>query len=227
MPSWRSQTRSVCQPSLNSSVCSSLQIFEADQTNLFEESTIFNSSLTYSLVCATTLLPCSYALEIPSIICKIGIQTLDLLQRYLNTQLTPSSLTGGGDPEDATNTTSMMKDSSLWLGGLTYHPVYYLRIYNSLIASAHLCQLYREERKVHFVGVGTNLAEEKAACEFLFTHLSTLITRAKQIMIQLKTSRDGDACSMIHPAIVALLVAICGPQFSPPQEVDASLCQIL
>jgi hypothetical protein len=147
------------------------------------------------------------------VLCGIGIQTLDMLQRYLLTELPTSS----------------PNFSSLWLGGLTYHPVYYLRIYNSLIGSAHLCQLYREERKFHLTGVviGTDPSDEKAACNSLYLQLSALITKAKQIMIQLRSQQTTRATSMVHPSIVALLVAICGPQLVPAKETDSPQCLII
>ena len=212
------------------------QIFEADQSNLFEESTIFTSALTFSLGCATTLLPCSHTLPISILLCNAATQTLTLLKEYVLQELQEEGCSKGGTP------------NALWLGGLTYHPVYYVKIYNSLIGAAHLCHLYRQGRPPLSSTLlqptdpisGGDRSEEQQACAALFTQLSEVVTKAKWLIIQLRNRYgDEDPCQassnedsqrvscMIHPSIISLLVEICGPSMSQSLDADSSLCSIL
>jgi hypothetical protein len=198
------------------------QIFEADQSNLFEESTVFASALSFSMGCATTLLPCSRTLPISTLLCQAATQALTVLQEYLQQQQSlQESHKGDTDP------------TALWLGGLTYHPVLYGKIYNSLIGAAHLCYLYREGRPSFSSSLtltadpiaGSTPSPEEQARAALFPLLLVVITKAKRLMIQLRThhgdeeprqaagaaaDQERGSC-LIHPSVISLLVDICGP----------------
>lgn len=143
----------------------------------------------------------------------MGIQTIDLLLNYLHQQPsqqqqeTPSPSQGASTP-----TALVAMDSSLWLGGLTYHPIYYLKIYHTLIGSAHLCQLYRHERKLNLPCHDSNTSVgDKDAIYGLFPLLLTLITKAKRLLIELRSQPNNSL--IIHPSIISLLVAISGPNY--------------
>jgi hypothetical protein len=182
------------------------------------------------------LLPCSQTLSISSLLCHAALQTLTLLQQYLQQQ--QLKLQGQDGSLGSTDSTA------LWLGGLTYHPVLYGKLYNSLIGAAHLCHLYRKDRPslsstlLSESTLGSPSAEDQEACAALFPLLLAVVTGAKQLMVQLR-NQHGAATSLppaadnedsqrviclVHPSIVALLVEICGEPSPQSPESSSPLC---
>lgn len=175
----------------------------------------------------TAIFPCKLTLSISTTICKIGILTLNILQEYLNQQLSNND---GNSLER-----NVLKDQ-IWIGGITYHPVYYIKFYNSLIGSVYLLQQFRQSKKLDLqfeneLNISTN---ETDAIHALFPLLLTLRTKARNLLSQMNSKHFIDeqdklkqVNGIIHPILISLIIEISGSDLVEIAEPDQPLCLIL
>lgn len=126
----------------------------------------------------------------------------------------------------------------IWIGGITYHPVYYIKFYNSLIGSVYLLQQFSQSKRLNLQfesELNSSTNETDAICA-LFPLLLTLRHKARNLVSQMNSKNyngDGDEekfkyiNGMIHPMLMSLLIEIGGSDQIEQIESGQPLCQIL
>ena len=218
------------------------QIFEADQSNLFEEDTVYSRALSYSLAYAIFQLPCDWTIPIYEDFVRRAWNALSTIRQYI----TQSRKEDGEGVSEG------------WIGGFSYQPERFQALYNSLSGAAFLCVLMRDpsfaEKKQRAILQGAKeVHSEQAAARALCTLLDALGGVAKSLLRDLQgegvdsalkldqarvASEGGEnahvdtetgntypveasksAAVTIHPLLVAQLVDIAGPVDEPHETV--------
>jgi hypothetical protein len=224
-----------------------MQIFEADQSNLFEENTIFSRALSYSLAYNLFLLPTHWTIPI----------CVDFVRRAWNAMSTIGKYVKQCQ-EDRGN------DTDGWIGGFSYHPERFEAMYNSLSGAAFLCvtvrnPVFMEKKRCVLLQGARETEAEAAAARSLCVLLQALGSLAKSLCRDIRgvsvedvqawtekgsvtetedaTAADstreneeaaaehGDVALLqatvpvaVHPLLLSLLVDIAGPAESPQVE---------
>ncbi|CAE7557538.1 unnamed protein product, partial [Symbiodinium microadriaticum] len=129
-------------------------IFEADQSNLFEEEMVYSRALSFSLGYNIFLLPCDWTLPIVEDFVRRAWNALSTIRKYVeqSRQMSGSSIGSDG-----------------WIGGFSYQPETFRALYNSLSGAAFLCATMRDgafagkKQKVILRGMQESQAEMSAA----------------------------------------------------------------
>ena len=226
-----------------------LQIFEADQSNLFEETTIFSRALSFSLAYNLFLLPCHWTIPICVDFVRRASNALSTIKQYIRRCRQQQD----GD------------DAEGWIGGFSYHPEKFEALYNSLTGAALMCVAMRDakfmkKKRRILLEKKQEVEAEQSAAKAICTLVRTLGTIARslcrdlqgcesvveatgdisaevsstpateEIPAEVETLEESTSSSVsVHPMLVALIVDMAGPTDSPLNsscgEYDA--CTIL
>mmetsp|Transcript_4584 Transcript_4584/g.7008 ORF Transcript_4584/g.7008 Transcript_4584/m.7008 type:complete len:1008 (+) Transcript_4584:2-3025(+) len=208
------------------------KIFEADQSNLFEERVVQSNALSLAMSLSVSLLPIHRTSTVWATIFRTALCAMKVIECTTSDDENSTVASPGG-----------------WIGGFTYYSDQFLDFHCALSGAASLCKISRQRDSLDnlkhpsFRKRENDMSERSAVNDF-HAAVSSLQDYARRILTRIslksnalnvnESSECGDTtpsnCSQsmtIHPLIIKNLVDIIGPTDTKKHEAQSSSCLVV